>query len=180
MFGGCHAYRSRVQDGFAASFPRCLRRARCPLPSHAQANDKAVDDMLNQAQTALSKGKPEEAVSILRKAIDMAPDRAELYMLRSRATGLIGQVRSRTGGCMQVHRTRTQRFHRLSESRPRLPVAREEAAGAGRRQQGHRARAERVRTATTAAPIFTTRWARKPRPRQTKPRPTSWIAKMLT
>lgn len=58
---------------------------------HAQANDKAVDDLMRQAQTALSKGKPDDAASILRKAIDMAPARAELYLLRSRARDSAGK-----------------------------------------------------------------------------------------
>jgi tetratricopeptide (TPR) repeat protein len=58
---------------------------------HAQASNKAVDDLMNQAQTALSRGKPEEAVSILRRAIDMAPTRAELYLLRSRARDSSGK-----------------------------------------------------------------------------------------
>jgi tetratricopeptide (TPR) repeat protein len=57
----------------------------------AQAQNKAVDDLMTQAQTALSKGKPEEAVSILRKAIDMAPERADLYLLRSRARDSSGK-----------------------------------------------------------------------------------------
>jgi tetratricopeptide (TPR) repeat protein len=61
-----------------------------PNSSHAQANDKAVDSLMTQAQTALSKGRPDEAASILRKAIDMAPARAELYLLRSRARDSAG------------------------------------------------------------------------------------------
>jgi tetratricopeptide (TPR) repeat protein len=51
----------------------------------AESNGKAVDDLARQAQMAMSKGKPEDAIPLLRKAIDMAPERADLYMLRSRA-----------------------------------------------------------------------------------------------
>ena len=39
----------------------------------------------------MSKGHPEDAVPTLRKAIEMAPDRAELYMLRSRARDSAGK-----------------------------------------------------------------------------------------
>lgn len=62
-----------------------------PLAAQAQANNKAVDEMLTQAQAALSKGRPEEAVSILRKAIDLDPNRADLYLLRSRARDSSGK-----------------------------------------------------------------------------------------
>ena len=51
----------------------------------AESDAKAVDDLARQAQMAMSKGKPEEAIPLLRKAINLAPDRADLYMLRSRA-----------------------------------------------------------------------------------------------
>src|SRR5262245_46563686 len=62
------------------------------LSTAAQAqSSKAVDDLMTQAQAALSKGKPEEAVSLLRKAIDQAPDRADLYLLRSRARDSSGK-----------------------------------------------------------------------------------------
>jgi tetratricopeptide (TPR) repeat protein len=57
---------------------------------YAQANGK-VDELFQQAQRTLSKGQPQEAISLLRKAIDMAPDRAELYMLRSRARDSAGK-----------------------------------------------------------------------------------------
>jgi tetratricopeptide (TPR) repeat protein len=51
----------------------------------AESDAKAVDDLARQAQMAMSKGKPEEAIPLLRKAINMAPDRSDLYMMRSRA-----------------------------------------------------------------------------------------------
>src|SRR5215510_6910215 len=51
----------------------------------AEADAKQVDELMREAQVALSKGKPEDAIPLLRKAINLAPDRAELYMLRSRA-----------------------------------------------------------------------------------------------
>jgi tetratricopeptide (TPR) repeat protein len=70
-----------------ASFPLLLMS----VALHAEANDKAVDDLAMQAQTVLSRGKPEEAVSLLRRAIDMAPARAELYLLRSRARDQSGK-----------------------------------------------------------------------------------------
>jgi len=57
-----------------------------------QAQDtKAVDDLVRQAQTQLQKGQPREAENTLRKAIDLAPTRAELYMLRSRARDSSGK-----------------------------------------------------------------------------------------
>ena len=57
----------------------------------AQAQDKAVDDLMRQAQTQLQKGQPRDAESTLRKAIEMAPTRGELYMLRSRARDSSGK-----------------------------------------------------------------------------------------
>jgi len=68
-----------------------LLAAFLPFATHAQANAKSVDSLLNEAQTALSKGRPEEATSLLRRAIDQAPDRAELYLLRSRARDSSGK-----------------------------------------------------------------------------------------
>ncbi|WP_116807710.1 tetratricopeptide repeat protein [Steroidobacter cummioxidans] len=61
-----------------------------PLAAQAQ-NTKAVDDLLNQAQKAMQKGQPRDAENLLRKAIDAAPARAELYMLRSRARDSSGK-----------------------------------------------------------------------------------------
>jgi tetratricopeptide (TPR) repeat protein len=58
----------------------------------AQAQDtKAVDDLMRQAQGQLQKGQPREAENTLRKAIDLAPTRGELYMLRSRARDSAGK-----------------------------------------------------------------------------------------
>lgn len=57
---------------------------------HAQ-DTKAVDDLMRQAQSQLQKGQPRDAESTLRKAIDMAPTRGELYMLRSRARDSSGK-----------------------------------------------------------------------------------------
>lgn len=56
-----------------------------------KGGDKAVDDLMSQAQRALTSGKPDEASNILRKAIDMAPTRAELYLVRSRARDQAGK-----------------------------------------------------------------------------------------
>jgi tetratricopeptide (TPR) repeat protein len=56
----------------------------------AQTN-KAVDDLMRQAQTLMSKGQPENAEPLLRKAIEMEPNRADLYMLRSRARDQSGK-----------------------------------------------------------------------------------------
>lgn len=61
-----------------------------PLASQAQ-DDKAVEDMMAQAQKALQKGQPREAETLLRKAIEAAPTRSELYMLRSRARDSSGK-----------------------------------------------------------------------------------------
>jgi len=52
---------------------------------------KAVDDLVRQAQGQLQKGQPRDAENTLRKAIDMAPTRGELYMLRSRARDASGK-----------------------------------------------------------------------------------------
>ncbi len=60
-------------------------------PLAVQAQDKAVDDLLSQAQKALQKGQPRDAENLLRKAIEAAPTRAELYMLRSRARDSSGK-----------------------------------------------------------------------------------------
>ena len=60
--------------------------------SAVQAQDtKAVDDLVRQAQKELQKGQPRDAENTLRKAIDMAPTRGELYMLRSRARDSSGK-----------------------------------------------------------------------------------------
>lgn len=55
----------------------------------AQAQD--VDTLMNQAQKAIQKGQPREAETLLRKAIEAAPTRSELYMLRSRARDSSGK-----------------------------------------------------------------------------------------
>jgi tetratricopeptide (TPR) repeat protein len=55
------------------------------IAAGAENDAKAVDDLARQAQIAMSKGKPEDAIPLLRRAINMAPERADLYMLRSRA-----------------------------------------------------------------------------------------------
>jgi tetratricopeptide (TPR) repeat protein len=60
-------------------------------PLASQAQDKAVDDLMSQAQKALQKGQPRDAENLLRKAIEAAPTRAELYMLRSRARDSSGK-----------------------------------------------------------------------------------------
>ena len=57
-----------------------------------QAQDKkAVDDLVRQAQSQLQKGQPRDAEGTLRKAIEIEPTRAELYMLRSRARDSSGK-----------------------------------------------------------------------------------------
>lgn len=61
-----------------------------PLAAQAQS-DKSLDDMVLQAQKALQKGQPREAENVLRKAIEAAPTRAELYILRSRARNSLGR-----------------------------------------------------------------------------------------
>jgi tetratricopeptide (TPR) repeat protein len=61
-----------------------------PVTSQAQ-DTKAVDDLVVQAQQALQKGQPRDAESLLRKAIEASPARAELYMLRSRARDSMGK-----------------------------------------------------------------------------------------
>lgn len=50
-----------------------------------QAQDDEVEDMFGQAMMAMSKGEPREAINILGKAIARAPQRTDLYLLRSRA-----------------------------------------------------------------------------------------------
>ena len=77
----------KVTRGLIASFLILATTATL----HAEVNDKAVDDLANQAQIALTRGNPEEAVSILRRAIDMAPARADLYLMRSRARDSSGK-----------------------------------------------------------------------------------------
>jgi tetratricopeptide (TPR) repeat protein len=61
-----------------------------PLASQAQDN-KALDDLVRQAQSAMQKGQPRDADNLLRKAIDMAPTRSDLYLLRSRARDSSGK-----------------------------------------------------------------------------------------
>jgi tetratricopeptide (TPR) repeat protein len=58
----------------------------------ASAGDKAVDDMVAQAHKAMMSGRPADAVTILRKAIDLEPSRAELYGMRSRAYDSAGKM----------------------------------------------------------------------------------------
>jgi tetratricopeptide (TPR) repeat protein len=57
-----------------------------------QADDKEIEDMVAQAHKAMTSGKPEAAVTILRKAIDQAPTRADLYLMRSRAYDSSGKL----------------------------------------------------------------------------------------
>ena len=61
------------------------------LTAPVQAQDKALDDLVGQAQRAMQKGDPRGADNLLRKAIDMAPTRSDLYMLRSRARDSSGK-----------------------------------------------------------------------------------------
>lgn len=63
----------------------------CASMAQADSNDKAVDDLVRQAAQAQMKGRPEDAVSLLRKALDLAPQREELYLLRSRARDSAGK-----------------------------------------------------------------------------------------
>lgn len=57
----------------------------------AWADEAAVDDLVAQAQTALMSGRPADAIPILRKAISAVPDRADLYLMRSRANDSAGK-----------------------------------------------------------------------------------------
>ena len=52
---------------------------------------KAVDDLVRQAQSQLQKGQPRDAENLLRKAIDAAPTRSDLYALRARARDSSGK-----------------------------------------------------------------------------------------
>src|SRR5690606_23340811 len=58
--------------GMAAGLLAAAWLMATPLASQAQ-DDKAVDEMMAQAQRALQKGQPREAESLLRKAIEAAP-----------------------------------------------------------------------------------------------------------
>lgn len=60
-----------------------------PLALHAQ--DKAIDDLVGQANKAMQKGQPRDAENLLRKAIEAAPTRSELYILRARARDSSGK-----------------------------------------------------------------------------------------
>jgi tetratricopeptide (TPR) repeat protein len=61
-------------------------------PVALQAQDsKEVDNLVSQAQKAIQKGQPRDAENLLRRAIEMEPARAELYMLRSRARDSSGK-----------------------------------------------------------------------------------------
>lgn len=85
MFAVTSRMGSRIVAGLAAGW---LLAA--PLMLQAQ-DTKAVDDLMSQAQKAMQKGQPRDAENLLRKAIDAAPTRAELYMLRSRARDSAGK-----------------------------------------------------------------------------------------
>ena len=63
-------------------------------PSLADAYDKSVDDLMNQAHKAMTSGRPIDAIPLLRKAIDAAPTRAELYLMRSRAYDSAGKFQA--------------------------------------------------------------------------------------
>jgi tetratricopeptide (TPR) repeat protein len=60
-------------------------------PLASQAQDKAVDDLMAQANKAMQKGQPRDAENLLRKAIDAAPTRSDLYALRARARDSSGK-----------------------------------------------------------------------------------------
>lgn len=50
-----------------------------------RAQEGEVEDMYGQALAAMSQGEPRQAITILGKAIARAPQRADLFLLRSRA-----------------------------------------------------------------------------------------------
>jgi len=54
-------------------------------------DNKAVDDLMAQANKAMQKGQPRDAENLLRKAIDAAPNRSDLYALRARARDSSGK-----------------------------------------------------------------------------------------
>jgi tetratricopeptide (TPR) repeat protein len=60
--------------------------------SQAEASNKAVEDFVAQAHKAMTSGKPQEAVNLLRRAIDLEPARADLYLMRSRALDSSGKM----------------------------------------------------------------------------------------
>jgi tetratricopeptide (TPR) repeat protein len=53
---------------------------------------KSADELVVQAQGILSKGRPDEAISILRKAIEMDPNNADAYLVRARARDAAGKL----------------------------------------------------------------------------------------
>lgn len=58
----------------------------------AAAPNKAADDLTAQAQSAMNKGNADEAAKLFRRALEQAPDRVELYLLRSRALDSSGKL----------------------------------------------------------------------------------------
>jgi tetratricopeptide (TPR) repeat protein len=78
----------RGLKGIAASLLAAGMLLSAPLQAQ---DDKALNDLVSQAQKAMQKGQPRDADNLLRKAIDMAPTRPDLYMLRSRARDSSGK-----------------------------------------------------------------------------------------
>ena len=68
----------------------CLALSMC-APLAAQTNQGAIDDLLTEANRVLASGRPQEAISILNKAIEQAPAHADLYLVRARARDSIGR-----------------------------------------------------------------------------------------
>ena len=117
---------------------RCVFRSLFLLPvlvglslaaAQAQASDKAVDEMVVQANKAMMGGKPGEAESILRKAIDLAPTRADLYMLRSRARDSAGKMDAALEDANKyIELAPTDAFAYLNRSRVYMSMEKEQAA----------------------------------------------------
>jgi tetratricopeptide (TPR) repeat protein len=86
-------YRFALPNGLFATIlivASVLTIALISLP--ANAGDKATDEMIAQAHKAMMSGRPADAVPILRKAIELEPTNAELYMMRSRAYDSSGKM----------------------------------------------------------------------------------------
>lgn len=95
-----------------------------------QAQDtKALDDLVLQAQKAMQKGQPRDADNLLRKAIELAPTRSDLYMLRSRARDSAGKFDGALEDANKyIELEPTDAFGYLNRSRINISLDKPEAA----------------------------------------------------
>lgn len=97
--------------------------------AQVQASNKAVEDLVVQANKAMMSGRPNDAESLLRKAIDLEPTRADLYMLRSRARDSGGKMEAALDDANKyIELAPTDAFAYLNRARVYMSMEKSQAA----------------------------------------------------